>query len=122
MQAVYTQVSGSNTVEDICCLKDHESCITRKTHKARVTTTQRRLYISRSINVITIFISEVLSKVKPSEISQHLCVIASMNSLAGTLPSAIHLFEIAVKFQTLRDRKCKVRLKSLRKAISSTLL
>lgn len=89
MKALYTQASGSNTVQNICCLKDHKSYITRKMHKARVTATQRRLYFPRSINAITIFISEVLSKVlwmvKPSEISQHLCVNASMNSSAGIL-------------------------------------
>lgn len=89
MQALYTQASGSNTVEDICCLKDHKSYITRKTHKARLTATQWRLYHSSFIKAIIIFISDVPSKVrwmvKPSEISQHLCVNASMNSSAGIL-------------------------------------
>lgn len=85
MQALYTQAFGSNTVENICRLNDHKSYITRKTQEAGVTATQRRLYLSRSIKAITIVICEVLSEVKPSDISQHLCVSASMNSSAGIL-------------------------------------
>lgn len=89
MQALYTQASGFNTFENICRLKHHKSYITRKTHKARVTETQRRLYLLRSIKAITIYISELLSKVlwmlKSSEISQHLCVSWSMNSSTGIL-------------------------------------